>query len=60
MLLLSPPPPHTYTVEYHRALLENDPSVVELIVKMINSEEINFVHIALWIIAQFISVAGEK
>ncbi len=46
-------------VEYHQALLDNKPSVLELIEKFISSEEINFVHIALWIISQFSSVAGE-
>ncbi len=47
------PYPCMHTEEYHVALLESRPSVVDFIERFLNSGEANFVHIALWILAQF-------
>ena len=41
--------------EYHKALLDSEPSSVEFITRFMQSEEPSFVHIALWILAQFSS-----
>ncbi len=43
----------THVEEYHAALLEGRPSVMDFIEGFLNSGESNFVHIALWILAQF-------
>ena len=46
--------------KYHKCLLENDPSVMHFLLKFMNSEETNFVHIALWIMDQFCTEGGRN
>lgn len=45
--------------DYHKHLLKNDPSVIKFVLNFLSSGENNFLHIALWIMAQF-SNGGEK
>ena len=65
-MLSSPPPPPPpkkiffFLAGNHKLLMENDPSVMQLIRKFLNSGESNFIHIALWIVAQFSGAAGER
>ena len=59
--LFFPPSPHTHShfslhaESYHSALLDGNPSAVDFLFQFMMSEEASFVHIALWIIAQFSS-----
>lgn len=39
--------------EYHATLLDGNPSAVDFLLRFMQSEEPSFVHIALWILAQF-------
>ncbi len=60
-----PPPPHTrththththtHTEEYHSLLLDGNPSAIDFLFRFMQSEESSFMHIALWIMAQFSS-----
>ena len=50
---------HVHTEEYHHELLGCEPPMMQLIAEFLETGETNFMHIALWIIAQFSSVASE-
>lgn len=39
--------------EFHSALLEDSPSALDFLFKFMQSDDVTFVHLALWILAQF-------
>ena len=39
--------------EYHSALLNEEPSAIDCMLKLLDQNDLSFIHLALWVIAQF-------
>lgn len=39
--------------EYHSVLLNEEPSAIDCMLKLLEQNDMSFIHLALWVIAQF-------